>query len=237
MVTLYTIDDSSVNSSNPDTNYNNVGYDLNVTGTNWASFLKFDLSGENNTLLSASLYLYNLNIGIGTTTCKRVTSGDWVEGTITWNNQPAVTTTNAASFTDQSGWCVCNVTDMIIDMINGNNYGLRIYERTGISGSSPKFEERESAGTNDAYLVISYTALDKYVDISTGSDSNSGDTWANAYLTVKKGIDNLLTNNNLHIAFGDYSAQTAIDLNQNINLICENYGGGGTGTVTLPPTT
>ena len=80
----------------------------------------------------------------------------------------------------------------------------------------------------------------KYVDISTGSDSDSGNTWALAYLTVKKGIDNVVAGKVLHIAEGDYSAQAAIDLDKNLELLCEDYGGGNANpplTVILPATT
>ena len=80
----------------------------------------------------------------------------------------------------------------------------------------------------------------KFVDIATGNDSDSGDTWALAYLTVKKGIDNMTAGAELHIAEGDYSAQAVIVLNKNIDLVCEDYGGGNANpplTVTLPATT
>lgn len=80
----------------------------------------------------------------------------------------------------------------------------------------------------------------KYIDISSGSDSDSGDSWANAYLTVKKGIDNVTDGKILHIAEGDYSAQAAIDLNKNLEILCEDYGGGNASpplTVILPVTT
>lgn len=73
----------------------------------------------------------------------------------------------------------------------------------------------------------------KFVDIATGSDSDSGNTWALAYLTVKKGIDNMTAGAELHIAEGDYSSQAAIDLNKNLELVCEDYGGG----IASPPLT
>ena len=95
----------------------------------------------------------------------------------------------------------------------------------------------------DPCAIITYTEApggDKYVDISTGSDSDSGNYWAAAYLTVKKGIDNVPVGQVLHIAEGDYSAQAAIDLNKNLELLCEDYGGGVASpplTVILPVTT
>lgn len=105
-----------------------------------------------------------------------------------------------------------------------------------ITTSTPTSSWSSGVGIISVYGTGEAVTGDKYVDIATGSDSDSGDTWGSAYLTVKKGLDNLPANDNLHIAFGDYSAQASIDLDQNVNLICEQYGGGGTGTVTLPPT-
>lgn len=100
-----------------------------------------------------------------------------------------------------------------------------------------------SSFTNNNWLYSfaahSPSAGSKFVDIATGNDSDSGDTWALAYLTVKKGIDNMTVGTELYIAEGNYSAQAAIALNKNINLICEDYGGGNASpplTVVLPVT-
>lgn len=92
----------------------------------------------------------------------------------------------------------------------------------------------------DNMRIVSESAH-KYVDISTGSDSDTGETWPLAYQTVKKGIDNIPDASwaTLHIAEGDYSAQAAIDLDKNLSLLCEDYGGGNASpplTVVLPAT-
>ena len=95
-------------------------------------------------------------------------------------------------------------------------------------------QETDHATFRECY----YTDPDNiYVDIATGDDDNHGGNWSYPFKTAKKGIDNLPSNNDVHIAFGNYGSQAAILLNQNINLIGENNGGGGTGTVTLPLTT
>ncbi|KCZ71578.1 hypothetical protein ANME2D_02313 [Candidatus Methanoperedens nitroreducens] len=75
-----------------------------------------------------------------------------------------------------------------------------------------------------------------YVKLA-GSDANNGSSWAQAKQTINAGIVALIPSGTVHIAFGDYSAQTAITLDKTMYILCENDGGGGTGTVTLPPTT
>lgn len=97
----------------------------------------------------------------------------------------------------------------------------------------------ESARISFDNLRIESETGDKFVDIATGNDADGGDSWTNAYLTVKKGVDNVGAIRILHIAEGDYSAQAAITLNKNLELVCEDYGGGIASpplTVTLPPT-
>lgn len=81
----------------------------------------------------------------------------------------------------------------------------------------------------------------KYVDITTGDDADTGETWVLAYQTVKKGLDEIpdASYSILHIAEGDYSAQAAIDLDKNVSILCEDYGGGNANpplTVILPAT-
>ena len=69
------------------------------------------------------------------------------------------------------------------------------------------------------YLVIVYG--DKYVYYFSGDDTNTGDTWAQSYETVKKAIDNVPSGYPIHIAEGDYSAQASIDLDKNLTFLCE----------------
>ncbi len=94
-------------------------------------------------------------------------------------------------------------------------------------------------GDDDRYYMDFYTGLltndDVYVKL-TGDDSNSGLSWDSAKKTIKAGLETVATNGTLHIAFGDYSSQDAITLDKTVDLLCENEGGGGTGTVVLPPT-
>lgn len=237
MVILYSNADSDIDSGSPDTNYGTLSGMTVRTSINEArALVNFDLSGEVNTLSKASLFL-NVHVAGNTTlTIQRITS-TWTETGVTWNNQPTKTSTNQATFgtgTVADTWLEIDVTNIIIDCIDNTNYGMMIFD-AGDVGNSDNFWTRESA--YDPYIVISY---DKYVDISTGSDSDSGNTWALAYLTVKKGIDNISIDAVLHIAEGDYSAQAAIDLNKNLELLCEDYGGGNASpplTVILPVTT
>lgn len=110
---------------------------------------------------------------------------------------------------------------------------------SGYSGNHDFFVAAYGTGGGEADVYIdnaTTVVYDRYVDIDTGDDSDDGASWANAYLTVKKGIDNVPPGKILHIAFGDYSAQASIDLDKNLELLCEDNGGGGTGTVVLPVT-
>ena len=242
MTTIYTNKDTLIRETYPNDSH---GTDLVV----WASgsvvnrlrgLFAFDISSiDVATVTVATLYLYAYSKSDGVHTGKRITSS-WAES-VTWNTEPTTTDTNSANITITSlGWSSVNVLAMLQDE-TGSEFGIEFFTADGVGSTGWRSKEYDS-GSVKAYLSITGGGItgDKYVDIATGSDSDSGNTWASAYLTVKKGIDNLPANNNLHIAEGDYSAQVAIDLNQNINLICEDYGGGNASpplTVTLPVTT
>lgn len=242
MVIIYTTKDSRVYEDNPTTNYGSLEY-ISIVGSSgyqYWGYVGFDISSINvSTVTVATLYLYCSLEGNDTINTHRIT-GSWTEGGVTWNNKPAITTTNSTSFPCTSlGWKSVNILNMLQDE-GGTEFGVRLTSAT--SSITTRFRTKEyDSGSIKAYLDITGgLAGDKYVDIATGSDSDNGNTWANAYLTVKKGIDNVPAGHIIHIAEGDYSAQAAIDLNKNLELLCEDYGGGNASpplTVTLPVTT
>ena len=96
-VTLYPVANSSVNSSQPDTVFNEDNLDLihlpSVGNLRMWPFIQFDLSSipVNSTINSAAIYLFvaadgpsSLNMNVYRCT------GAWSETSVTWNNAPAV---------------------------------------------------------------------------------------------------------------------------------------------------
>lgn len=246
MVTLYPTKDSAIRDENPTTNYGTST--LTVAGVDEGdirrAIFEFNISSISSAaaITSATLRLYNTGGNDGTETLysNRVTDNSWTENGVTWNNKPTYTTTNQASLSIGAGfpaWREWNVTNLVKDARTAGTI-CGIYVMNDSATYYKTFHTKEN--TNDPELVIVHTDADRYVDIATGSDSDDGKTWVNAYLTVKKGIDNVPLGYIIHIAEGNYSAQAAIDLNKNLELLCEDYGGGVASpplTVVLPVTT
>ena len=244
MSTIYTNEDTQVMEDWPTNNYGSqVHIDCLEESTHAIRVLVgFDISTiDVATVTAATLNIYCSFENNKTINVHRITSA-WTEGSVTWNTKPSVTVTNTTSFAcTTTGWKSVNILAMLQDE-SGSKFSVRLTDSATTTGST-KFHSKEyDSGSAKAYLSITGGAItgDKYVDISTGSDSDDGNTWANAYLTVKKGIDNISTGYIIHIAEGDYSAQAAIDLNKNLEILCEDYGGGNASpplTVILPITT
>jgi hypothetical protein len=133
-------------SNRPDLINTNFGSDYSIWAATWTynsvlgtsrSLLQFDLSAipAGTTLQSAELTLYgggeHVTIGnSGDNVCylKRVTA-PWNENTVTWNNQPATTTTNAITLAASTGGIqnyVINVLPLIQDMRTSGNYGFML---------------------------------------------------------------------------------------------------------------
>lgn len=242
MVTITCYKASWVEESNPTYTH---GTDT-VLDTSWiggtyvhkSSLLGFDISSISGVVSSAILHIKTEHATDATKiTFKRITDNTWTENSVCWNNKPSITSTNKTSrvfvTAEDETWVSIDVTNMFNDE-SSDDFSIWLENITNLGRYVDIYSDDSP---NNPYIVVTTAPTDKYVDISTGSDSDSGNTWTDAYLTVKMGIDNLPTSDKLHIAFGDYSSQAAINLNQNIELICEDNGGGGTGTVTLPPTT
>lgn len=237
---IHTNEDTYIYKYYPDTNYGTENY-CTISPANTTierTLLGFDISGITITdYESVKLLVYAY--GIATVYIKRIT-GIWTETGVTWNNQPAVTDVNFTSYyfpVDSYGWHEIDITALAHDEA-GTKLSVELrHSNEGGSGNQINIisKNHPSGIAYSAYLLLGTTA-DRYVDIATGSDSDDGLSWTNAYLTIKKGIDNLPAGHLLHIAFGNYSAQSAIILNKNMILKCENNGGGGAGTVVLPPT-
>lgn len=169
--------DAYVTSNNPSTNYANVpdfaawtwtfGGDVGTT----RSLVKFDLSSipQNSTITSAHLslsYSYNTpNAGqAGANECylSEVTSS-WAENTVTWNNQPSITTNNqvyiASSTSSSQSYLNIDVSALVQDATNSPStyYGWMLSLLTEQTYRSMKFG---SSDNSDAairpLLVINY---------------------------------------------------------------------------------
>jgi len=243
MTIIYTSKDTDVREDWPTDNYGSVEYMSCAEEADHEirSLVGFDISSIDVATVSvATLYVYCYDYESIDINVHRITSA-WVEGIVTWNTKPTITAINSTSFVCTSvGWKSVNVLSMLQDE-SGGEFGVRLtHSNTNVLVSQFRTKEYDG-GSVKAYLDLTGGVItdDKYVDISTGSDSDDGNTWTNAYLTVKKGIDNVAVGKILHVAEGDYSAQAAITFNKNLEILCEDYGGGNASpplTVTLPVT-
>ncbi|MBS4063867.1 MAG: DNRLRE domain-containing protein, partial [Chitinophagaceae bacterium] len=109
--------------------------------SNLRGLIKFDLSGipSNAVITSAKISLYavttaplNGNLvdpmfGANAAYLQRITA-DWSPSTVTWNNQPATTTSNqvtlATSTSTTQNYTNIDVTSLILDMRTNGNYGF-----------------------------------------------------------------------------------------------------------------
>lgn len=133
-----------------------------------------------------------------------------------------------------------------IAVINGDLIGVYSTNFQGQwSGTSGKEVTGDMTSstlkTNWSNTPVGATAMeaqglqDFYVSLS-GNDGNDGILWGTSKQTLYAGTGLVSNNDVLHITFGNYSAQTSFQLNKTLNILCEAFSGGGTGTVTFPPT-
>jgi hypothetical protein len=76
-----------------------------------------------------------------------------------------------------------------------------------------------------------------YVDINKANDTGVGTSWATAKKTMKAGWDILASTGIMHVASGDYSAQTTIAYNKSWKLSCEDPNSTGVKSVKIPKST
>jgi len=118
-----------------------------------------------------------------------------------------------------------------------------------LSGSHTYYRESgKQTGTNinfstsftshgDTSILATISITDVYVDINKSDDSGDGFSWANAKKTMAAGYALLDTNTTMHVATGDYSAQTTITYNKNWSLSPEDPNAVGNKTVSIPKST
>ncbi|VVB52175.1 Uncharacterised protein [uncultured archaeon] len=86
-------------------------------------------------------------------------------------------------------------------------------------------------------FICTYTAYDGssiYVDINKANDTGDGFTWATAKKTMSAGYSILTTAGTMHVASGDYSAQTTINYNKSWSLSPEDPNSTGIKQVSIP---
>jgi PKD repeat protein len=152
VVTLNPVADAQVKSTSATTNYgslNTLRLRLGNSSSpgDYRSFLRFDVSGLTGPVASAKLRLYVTEASSVGGQAFRADPG-WVEGTLNWNNQPAMpgSVLSTVGSVAQNTWVEFDVTAAV----TGNgvvNLGLRT-----TSQSSVIYSSRE--GANKPQLVI-----------------------------------------------------------------------------------
>ncbi|KKU09976.1 MAG: Cartilage oligomeric matrix protein [Parcubacteria group bacterium GW2011_GWA1_45_7] len=174
---IYSIKDSYVKAENGDGNYGTekIMKVRNKSGANqWRSLVAFDLSSipSGSTVTSAQLeiYLDKAPNDLRTYQLYRIT-GTWVEGTVTWDNQPgmsALSTNSVSTGTTDDVWKEWDVTADIQAFVDGtySNYGWFI--KDGNENENPtktgEFCTKDFSGSGDCgdglhkpQLVLYYT--------------------------------------------------------------------------------
>jgi len=238
---------SGINTPDPhDPSFEAAAWTWNGTFGIMRSLMEFNLGSvpSNATIISSSLDLYNnpassLNggqhsslSGSNASVLRRVTD-PWNEGTVTWNNQPNVTTMNEVSLAQSSSahqdYLNVNVTSMVADMIQNpaTSHGFRIELQTEVQYRCMIFA---SGGNPDTakypILHICYTVPDH----PTAGFQSSGTTFCSETSTCVNFFDHSTGNPTgwLWLFPGSDSASSSL---QNPTGIC--YSTPGTYAVTL----
>jgi len=94
-----------------------------------------------------------------------------------------------------------------------------------------------SSGTNAQFDNIRERLTDVYVDINKADDTGNGVAFATAKKTMKAGWDILTSTGTMHVATGDYSAQTTITYDKSWSLSPEDPNSTGIKSVSIPKST
>ncbi|MFH1038467.1 MAG: C1 family peptidase, partial [PVC group bacterium] len=169
-VTKYPIDDSYVRSWTPDTVYGAAGaFTVNPrTADICRVYIKFDLSDipSGETISSAILRYYYFGWWeadpAGRINDMYKITGNWDEGTLTWNNKPGYDMSVCGSYTVpySFGWIETDVTQYVQDKVNGEmDYGILVKDRNeqplGLN-TNPIMYSKEYNGLNPE-LVIEFS--------------------------------------------------------------------------------
>lgn len=160
------VKDAFVSSLNDSTNYGSNNYLRTGWSTNYnvrRSYIKFDIptSVPGYSITSAYMSLKLHDCGNAPTVKAYRVTGSWSESTITWNNKPGYTSTNASSAAtlQADDWYKFNVTDIVKKWCKGDNsnYGFLVKDDTESgSGNWATFYSSEAESSNQPELSITY---------------------------------------------------------------------------------
>ncbi|QEC49871.1 DNRLRE domain-containing protein [Baekduia soli] len=144
--------DAPVKSNSPTKNYGTatslrLRKDSSATGTNYNSYLKFDVTGLTGTPTSAKLRLYSTD-GSPDGGAVSATSSSWTESGITWNTAPALGSTIGTAGKTASA--------AFVDIPLGNPIaadGIYSFALTTTSSNSQYYASREAAA-NQPQLIL-----------------------------------------------------------------------------------
>ena len=156
--------------SNRDQNYGSADYldvaalgDTSLDRRN--SFLRFDLSAipSVSVVLSAELRMYLTGIDYDATTYARLEAVEdsWSEMTLTWNNQPGITSNTYDEWTiyDNPGWQSWDATLLANEWVTGQrtNNGLAVVSG-GVASAPAHFYSREGSEALAPQLCVEWQA-------------------------------------------------------------------------------
>jgi RHS repeat-associated protein len=171
-----------------------VGYDDNTgNGSQWATYLKFDLAaaGINEYPLSASLELYPWHQWYGTSSGERtnikLVATNWSNSSITWNNAPFKSNpypTADSSFvglqgqwSDAANWTNGNlITTWAQGWVSSpsTNYGIYLYGASGDYHYWKRFDSSQNS-SDQPYLDITYAVpTDAVISPTNNAYTSSG---------------------------------------------------------------
>jgi hypothetical protein len=135
--------DSQVYIGSPNGNQGTYMRLMTNYGVNTRGFCEFDLSSVSSSaeIISATMsFFHHQNANSGNSLELREVKEPWGEMTVTWNNQPSVSSTqiDTAVMATQGEWLDFNVTDLVKDWVNYTkpNYGVRISGINGVYNSA-----------------------------------------------------------------------------------------------------
>ena len=195
---------------------------------NYRAFVGFDLSSipAGSTINSATLKIYRTGSGNGTYAQGRTywferVTGAWTETGVTWNNQPAVTTTNRVSKVSPANndgeWWNLTVTGMVQDAFAGGVVSFRIKDNSEDFTVDIAWQEfwAKEYGSLMPTLTVDYTPVcttydNVYVDSVSGNDANCGNTVGSPVKTFVRAYALLNSGGAIHIlnSGADFSAET-----------------------------
>jgi hypothetical protein len=180
---LLPTDDAEVAQSYPDSNYGGLTY-LYVgrwEGGAERAFLKFDLSEipQGSTITEAKYYNYcwRVNAGGANVQVQAVENDAWAEGTITWNNQPALGPVLDGPYQVASPgqWYSWDIIDFVIEQFAGDKMVSICMVDTGEnSGEQNSVFESKEWGGERPYLEVTYLPPPYAVSVSISPSVRGG---------------------------------------------------------------